>query len=259
MYLGADGMMGGDARDRIAGFRRALGLDQDGSHDSAECDHLAALMGLLADLCDWSAESRNPATAKLLEEARRVLVRDHLGSWIRPYLASFDYCGDPFYGEWATMLGEVMDHLESAVLAADGQDDLPAALRTAAALPDPDEVGRDSFVSALLAPVRSGIVIVRDDLVRLGRETGLTCRAGERRYALTSFLTQAPDATLAWLGRHAKHWRDRIEGRGPAKIADWWAERAQRTESLLSRLAGEAVILDAGYAGGVGLAGSASR
>lgn len=263
VYLGEAGMMGGDARDRIAGFRRALGLDQE--QDPTECDHLAALLGLLADLCDWSAESRDAPAAKLLEEARGVLVRDHLASWIRPYLASFDYCGDPFYRAWATMLGEVMDHLEAAVPAVSGQDSLPAALRTAASLPDPDEAGRDSFVAALLAPVRSGIVIVRDDLVRLGRETGLACRTGERRYALTSFLTQAPVVALTWLAGHARAWRGRTEGRGPAKIAEWWTERAQRTESLLSRMASEAGMLDAGVARSAsvtrsaGIARSASR
>ena len=29
VYLGAEGMLGGEARDRIAGFRRALGLEGD--------------------------------------------------------------------------------------------------------------------------------------------------------------------------------------------------------------------------------------
>ena len=41
VYLGAEGMIGGEARDRIAGFWRALRLTP-----PAEPDHLTALLGL---------------------------------------------------------------------------------------------------------------------------------------------------------------------------------------------------------------------
>ena len=45
IYLGADGMLGGEAADRVAGFWRALGLVP-----PAEPDHLAALLGLYSTL-----------------------------------------------------------------------------------------------------------------------------------------------------------------------------------------------------------------
>ncbi|MGH9005731.1 MAG: molecular chaperone TorD family protein, partial [Acidimicrobiia bacterium] len=41
VYLGAEGMLGGEAAGRVAGFWRALGVTP-----STEPDHLAALLGL---------------------------------------------------------------------------------------------------------------------------------------------------------------------------------------------------------------------
>ncbi|HSD76728.1 MAG TPA: molecular chaperone TorD family protein, partial [Solirubrobacteraceae bacterium] len=46
-YAGAEGLLGGGARERIAGFWRAVGLVP-----PAEPDHLAALLGLYAALAD---------------------------------------------------------------------------------------------------------------------------------------------------------------------------------------------------------------
>ena len=57
---------------------------------------------------------------------------------------------------------------------------LPAALREAPPLADPRTEGGQAFIASLLAPVRSGVILLRDDLVRLGEDTGLACRAGER-------------------------------------------------------------------------------
>src|SRR5438105_1113576 len=63
VYLGSEGQLGGEARDRVAGFWRALALVP-----PAEPDHLAALLGLYASLAE--AEEAEP------EEARRLLQRE---------------------------------------------------------------------------------------------------------------------------------------------------------------------------------------
>src|SRR4029453_9462546 len=47
VYLGAEGMLGGEARDRVAGFWRALSLVP-----PAEADHLALMLALYARLCE---------------------------------------------------------------------------------------------------------------------------------------------------------------------------------------------------------------
>ncbi len=253
VYLGAEGMMGGEARDRIAGFRRALGIgdgqagggpgdaavtgDDPGPGRSAgvaESDHLAALLALLCALDRWQRDESDPARAALMAEARVTLVWEHIVSWTGPYLASFERCGSPFHEAWAALLSEALARLEAET---PFPDYLPAAFRTAPALADPRDEGGAAFLATLLAPVRSGVILLRDDLVRLGEEAGLACRAGERRYVLGSFLAQDPGAALQWLAGHAREWSGRMVGRGPAPVARWWADRAAESAVLLSRLA----------------------
>lgn len=231
VYLGAEGMMGGEARDRIAGFRRALGMPD------GEADHLASLLGLLAALDRWRRDESDPAGRALLAQARITLVWEHLASWTGPYLASFEGCGVAFYEAWASLLADALGRLEREMAF---PDYLPAALRVAPGLADPRQDGGAPFVNALLAPVRSGVMLLHDDLVRLGHERGLACRVGERRYVLDSFLAQDPVTTLEWLASHARGWRARVEATHPAPIAKWWSKRAAATARLLSELAAEA-------------------
>jgi hypothetical protein len=63
VYLGDEGMLGGEARDRIAGFLKALGQEP-----PRESDHLATLLGAYAALC---------ASEESADDAR---VREHLPS-----------------------------------------------------------------------------------------------------------------------------------------------------------------------------------
>ena len=233
VYLGPEGMMGGEARDRVAGFRRALGVDAE-----KEEDHLASLLALLAALDGWRREERIEARRVLLAEARTTLVWEHMASWLGPYLASFEGCGDAFYEAWANLLGEAMDEVTGEM---ELPRYLPAALREAPGLADPRREGGGAFLAGLLAPVRAGAIILRDDLVRLGDEVGLACRAGERRYVLRSFFAQDPAGTLRWLASHARGWGERVAARGPEPIARWWGARAGASARLLAGLAKGAV------------------
>ena len=250
VYLGAEGMLGGEARDRIAGFRRALGLEGElagppesgdgsstGAVPSREPDHLAALLGLLAALERWRREEADPARKALLTQARTTLLWEHLASWTGPYLATFERCDSAFHRRWASLLEETLAHLCGDV---ESPDYLPAALRAAPGLADPRREGGAAFIAALLAPVRSGVILLRDDLERLGGDLGLACRAGERRYVLNAFLAQDPGRTLEWLAEHAAQWSCRVAAKGPAPIAAWWSKRAADTAALLKELAGEA-------------------
>lgn len=245
VHLGPEGMMGGEARDRVAGFRRALGVDAE-----KEEDHLASLLALLAALDGWRREERVEARRVLLAQARVALVWEHMASWLGPYLASFEGCGDVFYEAWANLLGEAMDDMTGGL---ELPRYLPAALREAPGLADPRREGGGAFLGGLLAPVRVGAIILRDDLVRLGDEVGLACRAGERRYVLRSFFAQDPAGTLRWLASHAKRWSERVAGRGPEPIARWWSGRACESARLLTALAKGAVAEE--VAEGVAVAG----
>lgn len=236
VYLGPEGMMGGEARDRITGFRRALGLGKAATprDDATEADHLTSLLTLLAALERWREDETDEARAALLEQARVTLVWEHIASWAGPYLESFDGCGAPFYEAWAALLGDALERLSMEMAL---PDYLPAALRGPPPLADPRTAGGEAFMASLLAPVRSGVILLRDDLVRLGDETGMACRAGERRYVLGAFLAQDPGAALGWLAGHAREWSRRVGGHEPARIARWWSERAARSAALMSRLA----------------------
>lgn len=233
VYLGPEGMMGGDARDRIAGFRRALGVEGDAA-DPAAHDHLASLLALLASLERWRGEEPRPARAALLEEARVTLFWEHVASWANPYLATFEGCGAPFHAAWASLLGVALDEVAARMAL---PDYLPRALREAPALADPREEGGAAFIASLLAPVRSGVILLRDDLERLGAQTGMACRAGERRYVLGAFLAQDPGAALDWLSRHARERARTVAATGPPPIARWWAGRATESGALLAGLA----------------------
>lgn len=247
VYLGAEGMLGGEARDRVAGFWRALGLTP-----PPEPDHLSALLGLYASLIDRSKEEAKkesgpkeaagdgsgPAEAALWERGRRALLWEHLLSWLPPYLLKVEELGSDFYQGWACLLRE---SLLKELTGAETPDRLPLHLREAPALPDSVEASEqpEEFLGALLAPVRSGVLLFRADLARAGRELGLGVRLGERRFILRTLLSQDADSTLEWLATEARAWRvrHRVLEEGPlGPVATFWAERAEAMAALLDRL-----------------------
>lgn len=150
VHLGPEGMMGGEARSRVAGFWRALGYDPPG-----EPDHLAALLGLYAALAEAetrlsaeirrggealrSAETRpdggprrnggvSPsAEARLVRESRRALLHEHLAPWVFAFLARVRELTTGVYGTWAELLEEV--------LRADVDADAGAQIRADVSLP----------------------------------------------------------------------------------------------------------------------------
>lgn len=235
VYLGADGMLGGEARDRVAGFWRALRLAP-----PAEPDHLAALLGLYANLVDREAEEREAPRRLLWRQARSALLHEHLASWLPPYLDRVEAPAPPAYRAWAGLLRAA---LAEETAAAGAADVLPAHLRDAPPLPDPRRGGSRAFVAGLLTPVRCGMILTRADLARAARELGLGLRMGERRFALAALLSQAPDAVLGWLAaeagtcasRHATH----AGVMGAA--ARFWADRASAAAHLLDELRASAV------------------
>jgi hypothetical protein len=111
---------------------------------------------------------------------------------------------------------------------------------------DPRNGGDSDFLRALLAPGRSGLVVLRDDLGRAARELELAHRAGERHYVLSALMAQDPAATVSWLHRFAESWCGRLgsaPGDGGA-IRQWWVGRAKGTNTLLESLAEDPAVLE---------------
>lgn len=229
VYVGAEGMLGGEARDRIAGFWRALGLTP-----PAEPDHLAALLGLYAAIVDDErrvADAGDVAAAALRRESRRALLWEHLLSWLVPYLAKVEELAPPYYAAWARLLRETLmgeAHLVGR------QELLPLHLRIAPGLPEPDASGPE-WIGAVLAPVRSGVILTRWDLRRAAAELGLGARAGERAFILRSMLEQDAASTVRWLSREAR--RSAVAHTESeallGAVAVFWRRRAEACEVAL--------------------------
>ena len=247
IYLGAEGMIGGEARDRIAGFWRALG-----GEPPDEPDHLSVLCAALDALADPADPAACDALADLtdprrtvdakLRLARAALYREHVASWMPPYLAALRRIGAPFHVAWADTLDAVLAAEAEAV---DSPPRLPLALRAAPALPGaPADL--DALLGAVLAPVRIGLVIARDDLARCAAALGLGPRAGERRFALRALLAQDPAAVLRWLAGEAQRQADGYSDR--SEVTRWWAARARAGARWLDQRAAEATAI-AGQSG----------
>ena len=226
IYLGPEGMLGGETADRIAGFWRALRLPV-----PAEADHLTSLLGLYATLLE--AERDEPAGPRrvLRQQARVALLHEHLLSWLLPYGHAMAEVGPPSYAGWAGLL---RDTLLAEAGDAGAPDRLPAHLRAVPPLAgDPEH--RDAILSGLLVPARSGLVLTRGHLAMAARDGGLGLRLGDRRRMLRALVEQDPASSLAAIADQAERWaarhRDDEMAAGPA--ARHWAGRASATARLL--------------------------
>jgi hypothetical protein len=234
VYLGSEGAIGGEARDRVAGFWRALG-----ESPPPEPDHLAMLLGRCAALADQESAEADPARRALLRHSRKALFWEHLGCWVFAYLDKMDEIGPPFYQAWARLLRAA---LIDAAREAGPPDRLPLHLREAAPLPDPRAQGFEAFLGGLLAMARSGVLLTKADLARAGNALGLAVRVGDRRVLLRTFLAQDAGATLEWLAAEAEHWAARHERSRDisAAIAGFWSGRARTSTALLRALRDDA-------------------
>lgn len=222
VHLGPEGQLGGVARDRVAGFLRALGVVP-----PAEPDHLVVLLGAYAQLIDLDGGEGSRA-----RHARTVLLHEHLWPWVPRFLRRVDELGAPPYRHWAGLLGDL---LAGELDALDAPAILPAHLREAPALPDPRDGDVPAFVGGLLAPVRSGLVLARADLVRVARQLALGIRIGERAYLLRALLSQDVGGTLRALAVEARRQRDHV--RSGDLVATFWRGRLAGTAALLDELA----------------------
>ncbi len=240
VYLGAEGMLGGEARDRVAGFWRALG-----HAPPAEADHLSVMLALYARLCDLeAAELQDARRRESWRAARKAFLWEHLLSWLPAYLDKLREIAPDFYRGWSELLSAALRE-EADTLGR--QDALSAALRDAPALADPRGENFEKFLESLLAPVRCGLILTRSDLAHAARDLNLGARAGERRFALRSLFEQEPGGVLGWLAdearaRSARHAKVRGEF---GETGAWWERRCLDAATLFDELRESAAELGA--------------
>lgn len=232
VYLGAEGMLGGEARDRVAGFWRALG-----HAPPAEADHLSVMLALYARLCELEA-AEHDGDARRRESwgaARKAFLWEHLLSWLPAYLDKLSEIAPDFYRGWSGLLSAAL----GAEAGATGrQAELSSHLRDAPALADPRVEGFEKFLESLLAPVRCGLILTRSDLAHAARDLGLGARAGERRFALRSLFEQEPGGVLGWLSGEARARSVRHAGLREAygEAGAWWERRCLDAAALFDQL-----------------------
>lgn len=239
VHLGPEGMVGGEAQNRVAGFWGALGRNP-----PPEPDHLASLLGLYATLSEQIAlmgetlgerPRFSEAETLMTTQARDALLQEHIAPWVPAYLERMIEISAGPYHSWALLLDKVLriEFLRMGV-----PKRLPLHLRESPPLPDPRTNGADAFISGLLASVRTGIILTRADLARLASELDLGLRAGERRYALEHLLGQDSIGFLQSLAievtRQAAGHEDRLELLGVT--AEFFLDRTRETSALLRKL-----------------------
>jgi TorA maturation chaperone TorD len=233
VYLGAEGMLGGEARDRVAGFWRALG-----EAPPPEPDHLSVMLALYARLVELEESEPDAVRRESWRGARKAFLWEHLLSWLPVYLNKLsETATDSFYRRWGEILTEA---LKSEARAVGAQTQLPIHLReaTALGLNDPREASVEDFLQSLLAPVRSGMILLRSDLSRAARRLGLGLRLGERKFILKALFSQDAPGVLEWLSVEADAWveRHRLQRGALGAVAVAWEEKAFACANLLKEL-----------------------
>ncbi|GAC1343439.1 MAG: hypothetical protein NVSMB29_16110 [Candidatus Dormibacteria bacterium] len=232
IHLGPEGQLGGEGLDRISGFWRALGLQA-----PEDADHLGTLLLLYAELGQAESGAVEDRVRGQMRRARTALFHEHLWSWAPGYLAAVGGLDLEATAAWAELTDQAL-RAELAELGPAAR--LPLALRVApAALAATDSF--DETLDAVVAPIRSGMILTYRDLAACGEQAGVGVRRGERRYALKAMLLQDAAATLTWLADHARLWSQRHGAASPpGDPGRWWAERAAHSHAVLAALAQEA-------------------
>lgn len=233
VYVSGAGTLGGEAADRVAGFRRAIGVK--------ECVPSDALGLLMADYAALCALASNDSRAR---HARRVLLWEHLLAWMPPYLTAVRRSAPAPYRQWARLMGRVF---RNEARAEGAPETLPLHLRLA-----PPFQGKDDFASveallgAVLSPARSGLVLTRRDLGRAARAVGAADGFGGRRFMLRTLLEQQPGAVLDWLAREAGRQVAAYGLMTPdmGSVGEFWQARACATAKALEAMSREARCLD---------------
>lgn len=238
IYLGPEGMLGGEATDRVAGFWRVLGMTP-----PAEPDHLASLLGLYAALSEAETEAGTQRLAAGIRTARAALFFEHLWSFAPVYLETVKEIAPGPLALWADLTLSLLAGELSELRA---PDLLPLALRSA---PEPlgDAPSLDELLDSAIAPLRSGMVLTRQSLRSAAESIGAGYRQGERRFGLRSLVEQEPGATLSFLAAEAGRYAA-IHDRQPPVLGNggagdprrWWSSRARSTARTLARLSAEA-------------------
>lgn len=230
VYLGAEGMIGGEARERVAGFWRALGHEP-----AAESDHLSVMLALYARLAELEEDESDARRREGWHHARKAFLWEHLLSWLPAYLRKLTDIAPPFYARWGEVL---LQALLDEARKLGRPEQVSQHLREDCGLVDPRAASADEFLESLLAPARAGMILVRADLSRAAARLNLALRVGERKYVLKAMLGQDAALVLEWLAGEAEEWANlhRLQAETLGESVKVWENRARACSALLREL-----------------------
>ena len=120
------------------------------------------------------------------------------------------------------------------------QESLSLHLREASGLVDPRKESEDAgeFCQSVLTPARSGMILTRADLTKVGRKHGMGLRMGERKFILKALLAQDASAIFDWLIEEATVWTKHHQEHGEVLcgISRAWEEKSKAAASLFKEL-----------------------
>ncbi|GAC1641811.1 MAG: hypothetical protein NVS4B6_13580 [Mycobacterium sp.] len=161
----------------------------------------------------------------------KALFHEHIWSWAPGYLTAVATLGADSVSAWAELTMAVLDE-EHERLGTPVQ--LPLALREA-----PPSLTLDAsfeeLLDAVVAPIRSAMVLSHIDLAAGAAAIGAGYRRGERRYALKAMLEQDKSATLHWLASCAGNWAQ-IHADRADETSAWWTRRAAISQDVFTQL-----------------------
>lgn len=235
VYLGPEGRLGGASRELIGGFWSALG-----EVPPPEPDHLSVLLGLYARLAELERDADEAPRRAAWRRARGALLWEHLLSWLVLWLPKLAAVASPTYRAWGELLEAA---LTTEARGLEPPADLPLQLRDAPGLESPGDVAAPVFLSQLLAPARSGLIVTRSDLKAAAAALGLGLRAGERAYAMRALMAQDAPAVFGWLARMGQSEGAALTARADSArctaltdVYRFWAGRARATARLTADL-----------------------
>lgn len=231
VYLSNEGVMGGEALERISGFWQAL--QREVPH---EPDHLSRLLGLAAFLEEKQISAGEPARALLIQRSRAALFWEHLLPWMPTYLDRVESIAkDTVYGDWARLLSET---LLSDFECLGPLENPPRHLAASSGLPDPRRKGAAQFFSSLFAPVQLGFILLAEDLNNLADEIGILPKDHDRQAILKDLLREAPKETLGGLADMAYERSCYISEKWSSlgELCSHWERRAKESGEMLQQL-----------------------
>ncbi|MEZ4337711.1 MAG: molecular chaperone TorD family protein [Sandaracinaceae bacterium] len=187
-YLAADATIGGASTDALWSLFSSAGYRPDLRR--ADAEHLATTLRCLAFLSGAEADAVRDAHGGAIERTRalsRRLLDEHALRWVPVWAAGVRRVGLAFPAALATAVEDLLLAHRSTL-----PDAVPGfALPPLELDPADPETDLRAVATALVTPARSGLVVTRADLERLGRGVSVPRGFGERAQVTLNLLRSA--------------------------------------------------------------------